>query len=196
MWPWGHLAVAYLAYVAIVRLRGGEQRVWALVAVAVGSQLPDLVDKPLAWTFAVLPSGRSLMHSLVTAVVVVTVTYWVIQYVQREGIAVGLGIGMVSHNVVDLGPSVVVGLLQGQWGQLRWTTYLLWPLLAAPPYPHDSSFLQHFAAFTLDPYVGFQFGLFAVAVVVWLQSDTPPLGTIQRSVREWLDREQPDTSQG
>lgn len=173
MWPWGHLAVAYLSYVGIVRLRGHRQRLLPLVAVVVGSQLPDLVDKPFAWTFAMLPSGRSLMHSLFTALVVVMVTYWVSRRFQREDIATALGVGMVSHSLVDLGPGVVIGLLQGQWGQLQWTTYLLWPLLATPSYPNDHSFMQHFLAFTLDPYVVFQFGLFAVAVVVWLRSDAP-----------------------
>ena len=111
MWPWGHFAVAYLSYVAIVRMRGGEQRLWPLVAVAFGSQLPDLVDKPLAWTFAVLPSGRSLMHSLFAALVVVAVAYWVARRIQREEIAVALGVGTVSHSLSDLGPDVVFGLL-------------------------------------------------------------------------------------
>jgi len=193
MWPWGHLAVAYLSYAAVVRLRGCRQRLWPLVAVAVGSQLPDLVDKLLAWRFAILPSGRSLMHSLFTALVVVTVSYWIGQRVHRQEVAVGLGIGMVSHSLVDLGPGVVIGLLQGQWGQLQWTTYLLWPLLAAPPYPNDSSFTQHFSAFTMDPYVVFQFGLLAVAVAVWLRSDAPGYGTVHHRVREWLDRGDPDT---
>ncbi|WP_246988343.1 metal-dependent hydrolase [Halorientalis marina] len=187
MWPWGHLAVAYLSYVAIVRLRGDEQRWWPLISVVLGSQLPDLVDKPLAWTFAVLPSGRSLMHSLFTALAVVAVTYWITRRIQREEVAVTLGVGIVSHNLVDLGPDVVIGLLQGQWGQIQWTTYLLWPLLAAPPYSNDSSFAQHFLAFTLDPYVSFQFGLFVVAIVVWVKSGTLGIGAVQRSVRDRLD---------
>ncbi|QLH76864.1 metal-dependent hydrolase [Halosimplex rubrum] len=183
MWPWGHLAVAYLSYVAIVRLRGHRQRLWPLVAVAVGSQLPDLVDKPLAWTFAVLPSGRTLMHSFFAALVMVTVTYWVSRRIQRQEVTVGLGVGMVSHSLVDLGPGVVFGLLQGQWDQLQWTTYLLWPLLAAPPYPNDSSFMEHLTTFTLNSYLIFQFGLLVVAVVVWLRSDTLGLKTIRRSIR-------------
>jgi|AntDeeMetagen192_2_1112575.scaffolds.fasta_scaffold03021_4 membrane-bound metal-dependent hydrolase YbcI (DUF457 family) len=192
MWPWGHFAVAYLSYVAIVRMRGGEQRLWPLVAVAFGSQLPDLVDKPLAWTFAVLPSGRSLMHSLFAALVVVAVAYWVARRIQREEIAVALGVGTVSHSLSDLGPDVVFGLLQGQWAQLEWTTYLLWPLLSVPPYPSDNSFLEHFLAFTLDPYVLFQFGLFVVAVVVWLRSGAPGFGTVRRGVRDFLDDSHPN----
>lgn len=184
MWPWGHVAVAYLLYVAVIRFRGHKQQLWPLVAVTVGSQLPDLVDKPLAWTFAVLPSGRSLMHSLFTVAAVVAVIYWVSQYVQREGVAAGLSVGIVSHSLIDIGPDVMIGLLQGQWGQLQWTTYLVWPLLGAPPYPNDSSFIEHLSAFTVDPYVLFQFGLFALAVTVLLKSKPPIFGTVLRNFRD------------
>jgi membrane-bound metal-dependent hydrolase YbcI (DUF457 family) len=163
-------------------------------AVVVGSQLPDLVDKPLAWTFEVLPSGRSLMHSLFAVVAVVTLTYWVSQRFQREEITAWLGLGMVSHSFVDLGPDVMIGLLQGHWGQLQWTTYLLWPLLAAPPYPNDDSFMQHFLALALDQYVLLQFGLFAVAAVVWFRSDAPGYRFIQHQIRTRFHRSQPDKS--
>jgi len=35
------------------------------------TQLPDLVDKTLGWSLDVLPSGRSLAHSLFTTVLLV-----------------------------------------------------------------------------------------------------------------------------
>jgi hypothetical protein len=171
MWPWGHLAVGYLCYVVSLRVRGtGERTLTALAAVAVGTQFPDLVDKPLAWTFAILPSGRSLAHSLITATLVLGVLYWV---AKRRGSGeeetVAFGVGYVSHSLADLGPDVVFGLLRGDWSQLEWTTYLLWPLLPSPPYPRDDSFLEHFADFTLSPYVLFQFVLLGlvVGVGVW-----------------------------
>ena len=57
MWPWGHLAAGYPVYTAYTRLHTGDPPadVPALVAL-LGTQLPDLVDKPLA----VLPTVRSL----------------------------------------------------------------------------------------------------------------------------------------
>ena len=65
MWPWGHLAVGYLVYSGLSRWRFGRlPGSVATLAVALGTQLPDLVDKPLAWTVNVLASGRSLAHSL------------------------------------------------------------------------------------------------------------------------------------
>ncbi len=179
MWPWGHIAVAYLLYAGIVQLRGQQERLFPLVAVIIGSQLPDLIDKPLAWTFSILPAGRSLMHSILTSLLVVTVAYWIGSRCQREDIAAGFGIGVVSHVLVDPSPSVVVGLLQGEWGQLQWVRYLLWPLLSPPPYPTDQSFLQVFLDFRLGFFEIFEFVLFAVAVIVWFRSGATGYRAIQ-----------------
>ncbi len=46
MWPVGHLAVAYLSYQGLQGVRGtGPSAAGATLALAVGSQLPDLVDE-------------------------------------------------------------------------------------------------------------------------------------------------------
>lgn len=180
MWPWGHLAIGYLVYVAISESRDWDAQTGLVVAaVALGTQFPDLVDKPLAWTFAVLPSGRSLAHSLITATLVIALVYHVAAQRNHRNAARAFAIGYVSHCLADLGPGVVAGLLRGDWSQLQWTTYLLWPLYPAPPYPHDGSFTEHFLAFTVDPYVLSQFGLLAVAVAVWGASGAPGLTRIR-----------------
>ncbi|PSP54560.1 metal-dependent hydrolase [Halobacteriales archaeon QS_1_67_19] len=190
MWPWGHLAVGYLAYVAALHVRGrGEQTLWTLVAVAFGTQFPDLIDKPLAWSLTVLPSGRSLAHSLITATVVIWLAYLIAERVDSTEVAVAFGIGYVSHSLADLGPEVVIGLLQGDLGQLKWTTYLLWPVLPSPPYPQDHSFMEHFAALALEPYVTAQFVLFGIAIAVWIRSGTPGLTTVRRNFRSVIDRD-------
>lgn len=68
MMPWEHLLVAAVPVVSYTLLRDGRVPGGAVVlAVVVGSQFPDLVDKPLAWQFGVLPNGRMFMHSLVVA---------------------------------------------------------------------------------------------------------------------------------
>ncbi|MFC7166012.1 metal-dependent hydrolase [Halospeciosus flavus] len=189
MWPWGHLAVGYLCYLGVLRVRDdGKQTLLTLVAVAFGTQFPDLVDKPLAWTFGVLPSGRSFAHSLLVAAVVIGVAYWVASRRGHAESAVAFGVGYISHSLVDLGPEVVWGLVQGDWGQLQWTTYLLWPILSAPPYPNDESFMQHFVGFAMDPYVLVQFGLLGVAVALWIRSGRPGLVTLQRGMWEWIGR--------
>ena len=72
MWPWEHLAVGYIAFSVMQRV-GGRQGVPALavVALALGTQLPDLIDKLLGWGIGILPGGRSLGHSLLFALPVV-----------------------------------------------------------------------------------------------------------------------------
>jgi hypothetical protein len=66
MLPLGHLSVAYLCYVgyAAVQSRRLPTR-WTLLPVALGSQFPDVIDKPLSY-WALIPSGRSLAHSVFT----------------------------------------------------------------------------------------------------------------------------------
>ena len=57
MWPWGHLVFGYLLYL-LVRpraWRNGDR--FAVIVLMIGTQVPDIVDKPLAWWFGVLPSG-------------------------------------------------------------------------------------------------------------------------------------------
>jgi hypothetical protein len=63
MWPPGHLAVAYLLVSWGRRIRGDSPvTAGTMLALAVASQLPDLLDKPLAWVFA-LPSADCRLGS-------------------------------------------------------------------------------------------------------------------------------------
>jgi hypothetical protein len=67
--PLSHAAFAYLWYVGVAAL--ADRRLPArdaLVPLFVASQLPDLIDKPLAYV-GILASGRSLGHSLLAFVV-------------------------------------------------------------------------------------------------------------------------------
>jgi hypothetical protein len=189
MWPWGHLAVAYLCYVGVVHLRGRrEQPLAALVAVGVGSQVPDLVDKPLAWYVTVLPSGRSLGHSLLFATVVLAAAFALGRRRGRTEAALAFSVAYLSHVFVDLGPDVVGGLLAGDVSQLTWTTYLVWPLLPSPPYPNDTSFATHFASLTLDAYMLVQFALLGIAVLVWAATGMPGVTAFRRRLQRRFGR--------
>jgi hypothetical protein len=76
MWPWGHLALGYLLYSPFARARFGRPPTdRATLLLAFGTQLPDLVDKPLAWRLDVLPAGRTLGHSLLSVVAVSALVY-------------------------------------------------------------------------------------------------------------------------
>lgn len=185
MWPWGHLGFAYLAFVAYTRLDSGRQQTaLTLGALALGSQVPDLIDKPLAWTFAILPSGRSLGHSLLTLVLVGLVCVRVAAWYRSTDVAEAFVFGWLAHLVTDLDPGRLGALLGGDLSQLQWFTYLTWPLLPLPLPEVDGqrSIIEHFATVALDPFGVFQFALLAAAIVVWIREGTPGVDDLRR----WL----------
>jgi hypothetical protein len=132
MWPWGHLAAGYLVYSLYTRLTTGDSPadVPALVALF-GTQLPDLVDKPLAYA-DVLPSGRAMGHSVFFALVVGAVLWALVRRYDRPHLAVAFGFGHVAHVVGDLVAAVVDQTPVAEFG------FLLWPLLPVPVYASDN----------------------------------------------------------
>lgn len=140
--PLGHAAFAYLSYVGVAAVV--DRRLPArlsLIPLAFASQLPDLIDKPLAF-YGVLVSGRAFGHSLLallifTALVLVG-RVWVAPRVARPRLRellelspLPFAVGYASHLVGDAYPA----LLAGQYGR---ASYLLWPLLPAPQYPGEA----------------------------------------------------------
>jgi len=181
MWPWGHLAVAYLIYVVYTRIDPTRRQTAAtLTALAVGSQFPDLVDKPLAWTVGVLPSGRSLAHSLFTLLVLAVVLHRFAVRHRRTDLSTAFTLGAFVHTLTDMSPTAVAGLLGGDLTQTQWLRFLIWPLQPPPPYANDTSFVEQFASLSVEPYVLFQFGLFGLAVAVWLAHGAPGLRSVTR----------------
>ncbi len=166
MWPWGHASVGYLLWSALTAREENRPPTGAeVVALGVGTQFPDIVDKPLAWMFHVLPSGRSLAHSLLTASVVIAVVLLFARRYHQEVLAVAFGVGYVSHSVSDSFSS----LLTGEYDKL---TYFLWPLLPAPNYQTESlgSNLDKLAS------VGLQWAgllLVVLALVRWRRDGMP-----------------------
>lgn len=177
--PWGHLAVGYLLYSLGVRLRHRVPPEGpAVIALVVGTQLPDLVDKPLAWTFGVLPSGRSLGHSLLFVVLLGAVVWNVGRRYDRRPAAVAFLIGHLSHVVVDVLPAVRAG----QWEIVG---ALLWPLLPVYQYPGelnrgivDFLLALDFAAL---PLVGVVASVLTLGL--WVVDGLPGLKTVIDSIR-------------
>lgn len=133
MWPWGHAAVGYLLYASVTYLTDREvPGDVATVVLAIATQLPDLVDKPLAYSVQVLPEGRSLAHSVLFAVPL-CVLAWRLARADEHWQAFVVGYG--SHLIAD----TYGALLAGQFSQ---ASFLLWPVLPSPEYPTDS-FVQH-----------------------------------------------------
>ena len=67
MWPWGYLGFGYLLCWPVAHLNGnGSMTDSSALLLALRTQLPDLVDKPLVYQVAVLPecmAERAPIHS-------------------------------------------------------------------------------------------------------------------------------------
>jgi len=109
MWPWGHLAVAYLIYTGYSHRRADHPpRALPMIALAIGSQFPDLIDKPFAWSLEILPGGRTLAHSVFVAALLLPAAYSLARRVDRPEIGTAFAIGHVSHLLADVPPSAIL----------------------------------------------------------------------------------------
>ena len=178
MWPWGHLAVGYVLYSLFVRAyRGRPPAGLPALLVAFGTQFPDLVDKPLAWTVGLLASGRSLTHSLLTATIVIGLLGWYARRRGRSDLAFAFAVGYLSHLLGDaIGPFID--------GEYVYLTFLGWPLLPPPPYGTEEGFLAHFGNFALTPASTVGLALAVTLLALWYRDGTPGLDL----VRSWLAR--------
>jgi len=177
MLPWGHAAVGYLAYRLYTFLRHRRPPVGAaVVALAVGTQFPDLVDKPLAWRFGVLPSGRSLAHSLLLLGVVAALLYWVgrRRSARTRTAAFAFLVGWVSHLFSD----AYLILFSEQ----TCVNYLVWPLAACLYDEKDRSIIEYLFAVELADGHLFGLGLTVVAGAVWLFDGAPGVRYLIRKV--------------
>ncbi|WP_424016468.1 metal-dependent hydrolase [Halorientalis pallida] len=139
MLPWSHLGVGYLVYSLLVRVGTGESpRGGPVLAMVLGTQFPDLLDKPLNWWFSVL-DGRGIGHSLLTMVPLCVAVYLFARRYDRGPLGAAFGVGVLTHLPGD----AWVALLSGEFPAEA--SYLLWPLLPAPTYPKDS-LADHVAA--------------------------------------------------
>lgn len=185
MWPWEHVAAAYLAYSLFAwALYKEPPREDAALVVAVVALLPDLIDKPLAWGLELLPSGRSLAHSLLFALP--TIAAAIVTLGKRLGAAIALTyLGHLAGDVV-----YPISL-----GQPPATDFLLWPVLAQPPpeWPGLLARTEHLAGAFLDflgtargrVYILAEFALLGSAGLVWVLDGSPGLGPVRRRLHAW-----------
>jgi len=179
MWPWGHLAVGYLLYAGFTRWRFDRSpQGGATLAVLFGTQFPDLVDKPLAWTFHLLPSGRSLAHSLLTATLVCVLVWLFVRWHGHSILGTGFAIGYVSHLFADALSPVLAG-------EYRYVSYLGWPVLDQPSYDTSMGFAAQFAGISLTPLFVLQLVLGAFAIALWFRDGCPGLAILRGWLGSW-----------
>jgi len=169
MWPMGHVAIAYILYALSTRLRFEERPTGGpTVVVVFGSLFPDLVDKPLAWYLGVLPTGRTLAHSLLVLVPLCAVVFFVARQRGRGEYGVAFGIGALSHTLVDALPVL--------WDEEASARFLLWPYRSVPEYEEGPpGVLELLGESATDPYFLSEFVLLAIALALWRAHGYPGL---------------------
>ncbi|MBX0323137.1 metal-dependent hydrolase [Halomicroarcula sp. F13] len=183
MWPWEHLAVGYLLYSLVVRATGRSRpRGPDVLAVGLGSQFPDLVDKPLGWGTTLLPSGTSLAHSLLFAVPVATLVVLVAARYRRSSIGIAFAVAYLAHIPSDVVYPLVLG------DELR-LGFVLWPLIPADPMPPTNVFARVGHLFTdflavVSTQAGLRFlfleaFLLGVTLLVWHADGLPGLELVR-----------------
>lgn len=178
MWPWTHLAFGYLLVSLLWRLRATRVTGAVAVAAAVGTQFPDLVDKPLAWGLGVLPAGRSLAHSVFTAAAVSAVVLAVAARRDRRDPALAFVVGYGSHLAGDVIPKLPASDFDS-------LTFLLWPLLPLPEYDGAEPVVANLAEVAAAPTASLlsspsRLALLALVVAVWWADGFPGVVGIGR----------------
>lgn len=176
MWPWEHLAFGYVLYTLGRRSWDGRPPSdLATVALVLGTQLPDLIDKPLAWILDVLPSGTSLGHSLLFALPLTAVVLLVAQRRGNRSVGTAFAVGYLSHIAGD---GLYFLLTSGDVS----ADYMLWPLVSRPA--GNDSFQEivprlwsSFAQFLGTPrgklYLALELAFLTFALGLWLWDGTP-----------------------
>ncbi|RRJ33661.1 metal-dependent hydrolase [Halocatena pleomorpha] len=183
MWPWEHLAVGYLCYSLYSRVRTGSPPTeWATIALVVGTQFPDIVDKPLAWQFGLLPSGNSLAHSALVA----GVSSALVLVVSHRRRVPQLGIAFVMGYLLHLPGDVLYPLV---YGNGLWTEFLWWPFVSVGSgesfsvLSKVSHLLKRTGGFLMTPagraYLGGELGLLLSTIVVWWFDGRPGIGVVR-----------------
>ncbi len=176
VWPLGHLAVGYLVYTFGSHRRGEIPTKGPAVVVAVASLLPDLVDKPLAWYLGVLPTGRSLAHSLVVLVPVALAVGLLARRAGRGREGVAFAVGVVTHAAMDALPLLWNGDLSG--------AFLLWPLRSVDPGPAGTPDpVELLVTQAGQPYFLLEFVLLGLALAWWHRDGYPGLTVLTRAGR-------------
>ncbi|WP_224448601.1 metal-dependent hydrolase [Haloprofundus salilacus] len=173
MLPWGHAALGYLLYSYGLRFRraGPPTGLATMLALAVGTQFPDLVDKPLSWTFQVLPGGRTLAHTLFVAVPFLLAVLFVARRVDRRTVGDAFAVGYASHLLGDT-------LWQLSQGNVEVLAFLVWPLIPVGEPEYDYSIVEFFLQLELTAGVAFGLAVTAVGLVRWWRDGAPPLSSL------------------
>lgn len=180
MWPWEHLAIGYLGYAVLYRrsVIGSPHRRIPLAAMVVGTQFPDLVDKPMGWAFGVFPGGTSVTHSLFVAPILIAAIWLLGIALDRREAASAFCVGYFLHIPADL----IYPIVHGEAPNLN---AFLWPVVVTEPATrlgligNVSHYFSKFVSFLGTPrgiaYLAFEAALVIAALWMFHQSGDRPV---------------------
>lgn len=180
MWPWEHVAVAYLCYSLGARATGRSPPAATTAAVVAAFALvPDLVDKPLSWGLELFPTGYSVAHSAFVALPAGVLAVAVARRYGRPELGVAAAVGHWTHLAGDIVAPVRSG---GSPDVER----VLWPAVEGEPYARELGlgrgvvYLRGLATDLQSAPTGETLVLYllvpSLAVGVWLADGAPGTG--------------------
>lgn len=184
MWPWTHALFGYACYSLAVHT-GFRRRPTDLPAVIAvfAAVLPDIVDKPLAWTLGITSSGYGPAHSLLIGAPTAAVIGFLLWRTGRHEAGFGFLIGFGSHLVGDL-------LFQlFDEGELVFAV-VLWPVAEAGSGStrglvyHSLYFLHHYVwqirSGQASTYLAATMALTVGVVILWFVDGAPGVRLLTR----------------
>ena len=172
MFPHQHFIVAVVPVVAYVIVSDRRLPTIHLMGILfLGSQFPDLVDKPLAHQFVMLPSGRVFMHSIpivLPFLLILGVYGW---QTNRLRLSLAFGFAHLSHLFTDN-----LTALLSSTPQIP--PELLWPILSPTASPVTPSWAGPGGIY-VPLWTAFSIVVLSFLVVVLLQTEHARINTFR-----------------
>ncbi len=187
MWPWGHAALGYIVYSLFARLRHKEVSPHPVLVLVLATQVPDLVDKPLAWLFGIGASGYGPGHSIFVAIPIGALIMLGAARRRVSELGVAVLVGWWSHLVGD----VLVAVIDDRNVTIQ---RVLWPITPPSPSPEDLGVIERVLEYLtqfIDRLIAGDVGLVGVlyvapvllALVLWFLDGTPGMTSIRLATR-------------
>lgn len=128
MQPTTHAVIALLPVIAYYLTRHRRVPSGALVLIALFAGLfADIVDKPLAWTFGLIPSGRMIAHSIVVSIPLLFVMLLAAHKTDKLRYGIVFAWGHLSHIAGDFYPILFKGR------DFYFYSNVFWPVMEPNP---------------------------------------------------------------